>query len=128
MSTFRKMKLVPEDEYAKFAKYAEQQSNDSSILKFSESSPAAVSVIQTELQQNIIPDEASNEDEISNKEKILSFMPKRIKLRVAKLLNLFESHSDVICVNHSQYPLMKINNCIISNTNCIILLKSLYCK
>ncbi len=55
-------------------------------------------------------------------------MPKRIKLRVYKLLALFDPHSDTINVNHSSYPLIKINNSIISNSNCITLIKYLYSK
>jgi len=121
MTSFRKMKLIPEAEYLRLIQSAEPKPVEDMSPK---------NMLEPTEDTTHIPNEeeipASANNYISNKELILSFMPKRIKLRVAKLLDFIDTHSDIINVNHSSYPLIKINNSLIENSNCITLIKYLY--
>ena len=114
------MKLIPEEEY----------------FRLLESSKIKPNEIRQDIAQS--PEEAADQESTpsafeptlnnfaSNRDNILSLMSKRIRLRVSKLLDLFDSHSDIINVNHSAYPLIKINNSLIPQSNCIKLIKFLY--
>ncbi len=138
MASFRRMKLISEDEYWAL-KNRVSESSTSDLVGRGAPPPPQPPLPLPPIQEQKKPSEVENvgleeksemltDGEPDINELIITKFPKKLRSRVEKLLAYISEHSEVIFFDSILFPQIKINKVLVPNSNCILLIKSLFCK
>ncbi len=137
MASFRRMKLISEDEYWALKNRVSECSTSDLVGRGAPPPPPPMPLPPIQEQKKPSGDENESLEEKSEmlqdgerdiNDLILTKFPKKLSSCVAKLLAYISEHSDVISFDFILFPQIKINKVHVQNSNCILLIKSLFCK